>query len=571
MSAALEPVCAALLFAAVGTYRYLSLAGFSDDHFVSLVGAQQMLHGAWPSRDFVDPGEPLTFLVTAGAQAALGRGLFAEAVLVSMSFAVAAVVTMRATVMLTGSVALGLAAAGIEVLVYPRSYSHPKMVVYSVAALLLAGYAKTPTPVRCVGLALISTVAFLVRHDHGPYVALAALVAASVSPADGGRRARSVGLFLVGGLLFALPYVAYVQVAGGGFLAHVSRGLDYMQLEAERQRLTLRGMPTAWAWLLGTLWAAPVAAVAIAASRAVADRTGERRRNLGTVVPLATLALAANWGMIRDDLRVRLPDPIVVPAILLACVVAWAWTTQSRARWLTRAGSLAALLVTLAAAASLGSAAEQVDRIGRVDSLDGLLTRFDERTRELEHPWTTRQVPSAAAGKLAPFFDYAPRCLAVEDRLLVPGFLPEVASLAGRPFAGGQVWFLAGAMRSPEDHALVMRRLSRERVPVVVVRYPHFNDLASEFPALASYVRRFTPIAEWSLGGDDRLVLGADAALARGTDGSTGWPCFVSPESAVRVGWAGIASGERTRGGASAPSSAPSRARDSSPRHPAAS
>jgi hypothetical protein len=53
-----EAVVAIIVAGLVASLRFLSLTGFPDDHYVHLSGAQQMLHGEWPSRDFVDLGAP---------------------------------------------------------------------------------------------------------------------------------------------------------------------------------------------------------------------------------------------------------------------------------------------------------------------------------------------------------------------------------------------------------------------------------------------------------------------------------------------------------------------------------
>jgi hypothetical protein len=66
--------------------RFLGLVGFSNDQYVSLTGAQQMLLGDLPTRDFLDPGLPLMYAASAGAQLLFGRKLFAEAMLVSGAF-----------------------------------------------------------------------------------------------------------------------------------------------------------------------------------------------------------------------------------------------------------------------------------------------------------------------------------------------------------------------------------------------------------------------------------------------------------------------------------------------------
>src|SRR4030095_14600489 len=74
-------------------YRYTSLNGFSNDHFVHLARAQAMLAGDLPIRDYTEEGVPLTVRLSAGAQLLFGQSLFAEAVLVVTSLSVAAGVT----------------------------------------------------------------------------------------------------------------------------------------------------------------------------------------------------------------------------------------------------------------------------------------------------------------------------------------------------------------------------------------------------------------------------------------------------------------------------------------------
>jgi hypothetical protein len=128
---------------------------------------------------------------------------------------------------------------------------------------------------------------------------------------------------------------------------------------------------------------------------------------------------------------------------------------------------------------------------------------------------------------MRPFFDYVPRCIPPDHRVLVAAWLPEIAVLSQRLFAGGQVWFMAGAIRSPADHALVLSRLDRQRVPVAVIRRPNYDDLARDFPELDAYIKnRFTEVAHWSLGGADVVSLLMDMKQSSSTDAKTGWPCF---------------------------------------------
>ena len=74
-------------------------------------------------------------------------------------------------------------------------------------------------------------------------------------------------------------------------------------------------------------------------------------------------------------------------------------------------------------------------------------------------------MPSRVVFHLLPFLAYVDRCLAPTDHIFIPGFAPEVAVWARRPFAGGQIWFQAGLLASEADHRYVMNRLHEQRVP----------------------------------------------------------------------------------------------------------
>ena len=523
----------------VASLRFLSLTGFPDDHYVHLAGAQQMLHGEWPSRDFVDLGAPLTYAISAAAQAIFGQGQLTEALLMAFAFGFGAVLTVRAGVALTGSVILAVAAAVIEVLVYPRTYSYPKIVLYAAAAVACLWYSSRPSRARIVALAALVAVAALVRHDHGVYIGIACAVAVVLSPASTGVRlgarlgARpwAWSLTTLAGmvLVFMLPYLLYLQSVDG-IIPHLRRAAEFAALEVPRQRLNLSGLSASDAWLLGAVWFAPLAAIAALVAPILRHREGAwttARR----VAPIVVFALVANAGLIRDRLVVRLPDAIVAPALLMAWLVYIVWRMPPRPLWLAaRVAAISLLLVTMRYAAVMGNFEEQLDRSNVLAGLDRVPGHFATLLREMERPWAGRLVPSATAGEMRPFFDYVPRCLPPGERLLVAAWLPEVAVLSERPFAGGQIWFMAGAIRSPADHALALHRLDQQRVPVAVLRRPSYDDLSREFPELDAYIRsRYSEVARWSLGDDDVVHLLMDMKQSTGTDAKTGWPCFRAP------------------------------------------
>ena len=523
-----EAFVSCVVFVLVASLRFLSLTGFPDDHYVHLAGAQQMLHGEWPSRDFVDLGAPLNYAISAAAQAIFGQRQLTEALLMAVAFGVGAVLTLRAGVMLTGSIVFGLAAALIEVLVFPRSYGYPKIVLYSAAAVALLWYVNRPSRGRVVCLAGLVAVAALVRHDHGLYIGVASVVAVALSPIPSDRRrgVLSVALLAATVLAFMLPYLIYLQTVDG-IVAHVQRGIAFTALEVPRQRLTLSGLPLYDAWLLAATWLAPLAALALIAIDVLARRD-DAWSTVRRVAPIVVLALVANAGLIRDRLDVRLPDAIVAPALLMAWLVGQTWRPVPSPVWLAaRIVAVAALLVTMRYALEMGSFVEQLDRAGVFSGVGRIPERVVTLVREMERPWAGRQVPSAVAGEMRPFFDYAARCIPRDDRLLVAAFLPEVAVLAQRPFAGGQIVFMPGALDTKADHERVMRRLDRQRVPIAVFRRPAYDELARQFPELDAYIRgRFTEVARWSLGDDDAVYLMMDVRQSRGSDTKTGWPCF---------------------------------------------
>jgi hypothetical protein len=218
----------------------------------------------------------------------------------------------------------------------------------------------------------------------------------------------------------------------------------------------------------------------------------------------------------------------VAPVVLIAWLVHAAWRAGTGARAIPlRTATVTLVAITLWAVSVMGHTPEQLDRIGMFNGLGRLPARFGERAREMARPWEGRQAPSAVVQQMRPFFDYSARCTSRDTRLLVAAHLPEVLVLARRAFAGGQMWFMPGALTSPADHALVMHRLSGVSIPLAVIRRPQYDEIAIEFPQLDAYIRsHFSPIAEWSVGGDDRVVLMADSRLSTGRDAQTGWPCF---------------------------------------------
>jgi hypothetical protein len=233
VSVAATVVVALALGLATFAYRYLSFSGFANDHFVHLTMAQQITMGDLPVRDYVERGMPLMAGVSALAQTALGPGLLSELTLVAAAFAAAAVFLYIVAARLAGSVLAGLIAASATVLVYPASYSHPKLLVYALTFVAALVYAVRPSTARLALVALTVVIAFLFRHDHGGFVAAGAAVMllALHGPARAGL--VSVGRLAALCALWASPYLVWVEIHDSVPL-YAADGLEFFRREAER-------------------------------------------------------------------------------------------------------------------------------------------------------------------------------------------------------------------------------------------------------------------------------------------------------------------------------------------------
>lgn len=214
-------------------YRYLSFQEFSNDHFVHLALAQQMTRGALPIRDFVDPGLPLMAAFSAFAQVLIGPGLHAELLLISCAFGVASAFTCFIAARVSGSLTIGLAAAMLPLLVYPASYSYPKLLPYAAALAAVWAYARRPTRPRLFATGAIVAAAFLLRHDHGLIVAAGTIAALAARQGVSRHTATAFAGCLVAALVVAGPYLAWVQ-AHEGLGVYLRDGAAFSAREAEK-------------------------------------------------------------------------------------------------------------------------------------------------------------------------------------------------------------------------------------------------------------------------------------------------------------------------------------------------
>jgi hypothetical protein len=226
-------VPAAVLAIATFAYRYLSFGHFSNDHFLHLARAQQITMGAWPVRDFVESGLPLMSILSALAQLTLGHGLRAELLLIAAAFAIAAGLFFIVAARVSGSIWIATAAAAMPTVVYPATYSYPKLLPYAAAFVAAWYYVRNPSRLRLVVLAAVVVVGFLFRHDHGVILGVGALALVAARHGMTRDAKAAVAGFAIAGVLLVTPYVLWVE-RYEGVGAYIGDGMTFTQHEMEK-------------------------------------------------------------------------------------------------------------------------------------------------------------------------------------------------------------------------------------------------------------------------------------------------------------------------------------------------
>lgn len=529
----------AAIFAAVFAFRFLSYTGFPNDHFVYLARAQQILLGAWPARDFVDPGFLLMYVASAAGLVLFGHNLLGEALIVFGGFAAAAALTYPLARTVAASAAAAGCAVALQALAYPRSYSYPKLFLHALAIMLCWNYLERPTTARRVGLAALAAAAFLFRPDHGVVLGLVALVAI-VWADPGPLRSRATGgvRFVAMTAAFLLPWMAFVQ-STAGLVSYLRSALEFTATKADVGRM---GWPSlrlddpaigqnAEALLYYTFLLLPAAGALVLWRRR--DASAPMPDAAGRLWIVVILAACTNATLLRNPLQNRLADVAVPQAILAAWLMPAAWRAVFGSTLAVRVGLRAAVAAAVGLVTwsvfQLGGTLERFDHISPLRPL-ALVGRAATVTRALRDIDTSLGVPTAAPLAPVPLIAYVRSCTAPTDRLMYIGYAPQTYFFARRGFAAGQVVFEGTYYTSPEEQALMVRRLQGEQVPVVAITDENVAAVREKLGALSAYLdANYTRAGTIDLPGDQRGdVLLHRTRSSTGVYAAFGWPCFAA-------------------------------------------
>ena len=535
-------VCAAIGIALLtAAWRFLTFTGFNNDHYIYLAGAQQIVFGEWPIRDFVDPGWPLMYGVSAVARLLFGRELWVELLVVASAFAIGAGFTLTAAARLSGSIAIALMVTLLEIGLNPRSFGYPKLLLYAIAGWAFAAATRQMTNRRAVLLAALTVVAFLFRHDHGLYIGAGSFVAVALGSARDGSQliVRRAAVFAAAVLLFMLPWVVFVQYQAG-LIDYFTPALEFSRAEAEGTvlrslpRIDLSGGAVAaqvnWeVWLFYLFYAMPLISLGLAWRRARGGREQWAGESAG-VAAIAIMAVAMNVGFIRTPLAARLPDAAAPAAILGAWLIGVAFDARATTIRRVALTVAAALFVLTAKAVSVvGDVPGELNRAGILNRAGAMSERIDDLTRRLQQTMPQgSHVPSRNSEALRPFYAFVERCSSIHDRLVMTGLSPDVFVLANRGFAGGQMAYRPSFYASEKDQRKAIARMQSQSVPFVIVSLEEETGFRGALPLIAAYVdARYEPLAQIPVPDTRGLQLYVEKGRRSvGLDQATGWPCF---------------------------------------------
>ena len=202
------------VFAGTFLFRWLTV-DFLNDHFVHLSRARQILLGDVPIRDFFDPGLLLHYYLSSAVQLVFGYNLFGEALLNISLVAFGTMLVFHLSARLSRSLWLAAGAALLTAVASPYLYNYPKVFLYVSAIGLVWLYAQRGSRLHVGLMAVLTAVAFLLRHDHGVYIAFMMVCFLGLREWGGAQLWRRLGLYagVTAGLL--LPFLVFVQTTAG--------------------------------------------------------------------------------------------------------------------------------------------------------------------------------------------------------------------------------------------------------------------------------------------------------------------------------------------------------------------
>lgn len=534
----------------VGTFafslRFFGFRGFANDHFMHLAWSRQLLAGELPGRDFIDPGMPLTYGLSALAQA-ISPGPFSEVLLTTVAMAVATALLCVIVCRLTGSVAIGVGAALFAIALEPRLYNYPKVLLPMITLAAVALYAARPSRRGVALLAAWTIIAGLFRYDFGLYTGVA-MAAALVTQhyREPKQLGAAVGVYVLAALALCIPYLAFLQWTTG-IERHLAEAVEFARSDehqlirvwSEQPQLSLTN-PVTWGRDdFGNLLFYVSYGVVAASLVLLAVRGGRQPKGRAPVLAAATALLICYVAFVlRYALFARVPDLASVLAVMAA------WTLFESGRIATAglskllrspaAARIAAAFIVAVLAApmlvglwGLSNIREGVNAAALTNGWRGMSARAAVvRQSGTQWPWE-REWPS---GDMPEVVRYLDQCTGPSDRLLVTWPAPEYYYFSRRLFGAGHALLLPPrAFTGSRHQERMIARLESEFVPIVLINESRWDEFHQSYGLLAEYLTtHYEASGRYTAYDDSVIVISRRRDLrATSTYGSENWPCHL--------------------------------------------
>lgn len=490
---AIDWVLALLLAVGAFVHRFVHFPGFQNDHFVMIARSFQVHYGAWPVRDFFDPGMPLAYLPLAALMPVFGPTTLPEVALQTALFGVTVGLTFVVARRASGSVLLGLALTVVVIAMMPRLYNSTKVLMQAAALGAAWWYARRPRPLSVAVMGLVAGVFFLVRHDYAVYISGAAVALVIVAREARLRDwLRDGAIYAAATAVCVLPWLGYVHWVGGDVVEYVQSAMRFSAAEGQR---TFDLRPALPLFLI-----APIVLLVLTLTRRRTQWAGPAWLAFAGI-----FVLLVDIVLLRDGSEARIPDVVTATAIAAAALL----------------GALPRLVVTGAGAVILAGAIAWWPQAWPLPPEGGVQPAADRMMAAVES-WRQDYFPVYS---VVPVTDYLKRCTAPTTRVLVVDFGPQVPVYAHRPFAGGTPVWLPMYYEHEADVRTAMRWLEKETIGVILMM-ESADAFTKSWPTVAQYFksRQYTPGTIQGEGAQFDIWL-APPPPGSTVDAVTGLPC----------------------------------------------
>ena len=276
----------------------------------------------------------------------------------------------------------------------------------------------------------------------------------------------------------------------------------------------------ALAWFYYVTVLIPLAGIAVLAI--ALWRNGIGRPEAALAAMAIVLCFVIVQTLVRGSPDSRLAD-VAAPIFALAAWVTAHAVRGRAARCWRIAAAIVVWTITAWSVTTDSHAWEALDASRILTGPAGIAWKWQVQTERLRarpiDTWgpTDRGIP--ALGR------YVFECTRDTDRVLVTWFAPQIFFYAERAFAGGQVYLQPRWHASVADQHLTVQRMTRERVPLVLVSADTDNRVY--FPIVADYIRaHYREAIPTSSYIDGYRVFVDTRLLPTGTYKPLGLPCY---------------------------------------------